>query len=146
VHSVGAGTDVPGRGWSVRQDEMTLPEPPWLTGPPWLGVTPGPEAEPVTGRMSIRPAMRISAVSASVTAIRCNTPLYGPAIPDAKTTSCARRGAAASVTGGQDLHLPGRGCSPCLVLAARHRRHPRAAGARSRAGTLTGRPVPLGGG
>jgi hypothetical protein len=52
-------------------------------------VTPGPAAEPVTGKVSIRPAMRISAVSASVTAIRCTTPLHGPAIPDAKTARAA---------------------------------------------------------
>jgi hypothetical protein len=37
--------------------------------------------------MSIRRAMRISAASASVTAIRCTTPLPGPAIRDAKTAS-----------------------------------------------------------
>jgi hypothetical protein len=38
--------------------------------------------------------MRISAVSGSVIAIRCTTPLYGPAIRDAKT---ARTAALASV-------------------------------------------------
>ena len=66
---------------------MPLSQPPWLTGAPCPGVTPGPAAEPVTGKVSIRPAMRTSAVSASVTAIRCTTPLYGPAIRDAKTAS-----------------------------------------------------------
>ena len=45
------------------------------TGAPGLGVTPGPAAEPDSGKVSIRLAMRISAVSGSVTAIRCTTPL-----------------------------------------------------------------------
>ena len=58
-------------------------------GAPGLGVTPGPAAEPDSGKVSIRLAMRISAVSGSVTAIRCTTPLYGTAIPDAKTTRAA---------------------------------------------------------
>jgi hypothetical protein len=51
----------------------------------WLGVAPGPAGEPVAGRVSIRPAMGISAASGGVTAIRCTTPLHGPATRDAKT-------------------------------------------------------------
>jgi len=76
-------------GLVLGQEAMTLSQPSWPAGVPWLGVSPGPAAEPVTGRVSIRPAMRISAVSGSVTAIRCTTPLCGPAIPDAKTTRAA---------------------------------------------------------
>ena len=46
---------------------------------------PGPAGEPAGGRLSIRPAMRTSAISGSVTAIRCTTPFQGAAIRDAKT-------------------------------------------------------------
>jgi hypothetical protein len=41
VHPVRVGTGVPGRGWSRRQEAMTLSQPPWLTDAPWLGVMPG---------------------------------------------------------------------------------------------------------
>src|SRR5271167_5144114 len=71
------GEGGPGCDWSRQKAMHYLSRRP--AGAPGLGVTPGPAAEPDSGKVSIRPAMRISAVSGSVTAIRCTTPLYGAA-------------------------------------------------------------------
>jgi hypothetical protein len=57
VHSVRVGKAYRVRGWSRRQEAMTLPQLPWPAGASWLGVTPGPAAEPDSGKVSIRQAM-----------------------------------------------------------------------------------------
>jgi hypothetical protein len=131
VHSVGTGWRTePGLvHWSIRQEAVPLSQSLWMTGAPWLGVTSGPAAVPVAGRVSIRTAMRISAVSASETAIRCTTPLYGPAIRDAKTARAAALTSARPEPGDSQAPSPGHHASAAPAPAAprasprtRHRR------------------------
>src|SRR5512132_1423875 len=55
--------------------------------------------EPVSGRVSIRVATRISAERASVTAIRCATPFHGSTTRDAKTASATALLSARTCTG-----------------------------------------------